>query len=113
VQADVELECDSAWEQGGYIRCEKCCVKFSNIEDDSILEGNSEDDPGRHLYCGKFSVTFKDKGELKGDLVESSELLVCRGYSQEFRIVEALDLYWKQVCFQPLFPSILGAHFAS
>ena len=46
-------------------------------------------------------------------MVESSEHSVCLECSQEFHIVEALDLHWNQVCFQPFFPSILEALFAS
>ena len=62
----------------------------------------------RAFYCGKCRVNFKGKEELKGQMVESSEPHVCRECSQEFHVVEALDLHWKQVCFQPFLPSILG-----
>jgi len=53
--------------------------------------GNGEDDLGKHFYSGRCRVTIKDKGELKGDVVESSEHLVCPECSQEFHIVEVLD----------------------
>jgi len=98
-------------EQGGYPTCEECGVKFSNTEDDPMFGGNGEDYSGRNLYCGKCRASFKDKGELKGHVVESSEHSVCPECSQEFHIVEALGLHWNQVCFQPFFSSIVGALF--
>ena len=89
--------------QGGYFPCEKCGDKFSDTEDDPIPGGNGEDDPGSLLYCGKCRVNLKGKEEeSKGQMVESSEPHVCRECSQEFHIVEALDLHWKQVCFSTL-----------
>jgi len=94
-------------EQGSYFTCEKCGVQFLNTEDDSMLGGDVENDPGRHIYCGKCKVDFKDEGELEGNMVESSENLVCRECSQKFYIVEALELHWKQVCFQSFFPPLL------
>jgi len=90
------------------VRCQ-----VSDSEDGPILGGNGEDELGRHLYCGKCRVNFNGKEELKGQVVESSEPLVCRELSQEFHIVEALNLHWKQVCLQPFSPSILEACLAS
>jgi len=89
---------------GDYFKCKKCDVKFLNVEDGHMLGRNGENDLETHFYCDKCGVDFKDEGELEGNVVESPEHLACRDCSQKFHIMEALELHWKQVCFQSLFP---------
>jgi len=113
VQADPELECDFTWESMWLFSVPEVRCQVSDTEDDPILGGTGEHYLGRHLYSGKCRVNFNGKEELKGLVVESSEPVVCRECSQEFHIVEALDLPWKPVCLQPFSPSILEACLAS
>jgi len=95
-------------EPSDYFKCEKCGVKFLNVEDGHTLGGNSENDPGRHFYCGKCRVESKSEEELKEYMAESSEDVVCRECSQKFHIVEALELHCKQACFHPCSLLFLG-----
>jgi len=96
-------------DHGVNFKCEKCGVKFLDIQDEHMVGGNGKNGPKKHFSCGKCRVDLKGEGELEGRMVESSENVVCRECSH---IVEALELHWKQVCFPP-FPFTLGKCLAS
>ncbi|CUS11749.1 unnamed protein product [Tuber aestivum] len=86
-------------EKVGEFKCEKCDVRFFNAEalHRHMLQGAAENGGGKHYYCAKCRINFKDEGALKEHKVESSEHVVCHECSHEFTIVEALELHCKQV----------------